>query len=189
MRNFVFQLIRDSSDGFLQFTYSLSERSACFYVRISGNFERFQYLNFEAYFLENENLSQKSWKLKVLRLKTHHCHTKLPNQKPMFRQIVWWVQNGPITNNGVLPVTTFFFKKFCFSLGTSYKELIWCTNDPNADIPTFCKWWTFIWRSFFPVSIINWAYLLAEMDQNLWISKMVWRYPGVSYFVLYFLLS
>ena len=132
-----------------------------------------------------------SKKLKALRLKTHHCHTKLPNQKPMFRQIIWWVQNGPITNNGVLRVTTFFFRKCCYSLGTSYKELIWCTNNPNADIPTFCKRWTFIWRSFFPVSIwaINWAYLLAEMDQNLWISKMVWRYPAVSYFVLYFLLS
>ena len=29
------------------------ERLACFYVTISGNFERFQYFNFEANFLEN----------------------------------------------------------------------------------------------------------------------------------------
>ena len=35
--------------------------------------------------------------------------TSFPYQKPMLRQIKWWVQNGPITKNGVLPVTTFFF--------------------------------------------------------------------------------
>ena len=71
----------------------------------------------------------------------------------MLRQIEWWVQNGPITKNGVLPVTTLFFWKFCFSLRTFYKELIWCTNYPNIYIPTFCKQRGFIWRCFFPVSI------------------------------------
>ena len=44
---------------------------------------------------------------------------------------------------------------FCFSFRTSYKELIWCTNDPNAYIPTFCKRWSFIWRCFFFLSIVN----------------------------------
>ena len=34
------------------------ERLACFYVTISGNFEHFQYLNFETDYLENENLFQ-----------------------------------------------------------------------------------------------------------------------------------
>ena len=37
----------------------------------------------------------------------HHFHTKLPYQKAMLRQIEW-----------VLPVTTLFFWKFCFSLRT-----------------------------------------------------------------------
>ena len=36
------------------------ERSACFYVTISGNFERFQYFNFETAFLEKEILFQKT---------------------------------------------------------------------------------------------------------------------------------
>ena len=71
------------------------------------------------------------------------------------RQIEWWVQNGTITKNGVLPVTTLVFWKFWFSLRTSCKELIWCTNDPNVDIPAFYKGWSFIWRWFFPVSILN----------------------------------
>ena len=39
-------------------------------------------------------------------------------------QIEWRVQNRPITKNGALPVTTLFFKKFCFTVRTSYKELI-----------------------------------------------------------------
>ena len=32
---------------------------ACFYVTISGNFERFQYFNLETDFLENENFFKK----------------------------------------------------------------------------------------------------------------------------------
>ena len=49
----------------------------------------------------------------------------------------------------------FFFWKFCFSLTTSYKKLICCTNNPNVHICTFCKCWSFIWRCFFPVSILK----------------------------------
>ena len=47
--------------------------------------------------------------VKALRLKTHHFHTKLPYEKSILRQTEWCVQNGPITKNGVLPVTTLFF--------------------------------------------------------------------------------
>ena len=42
----------------------------------------------------------------------------------MLRKIEWGVQNGLVTKKGVLPVTTLFFRKLCFSLRTSYKELI-----------------------------------------------------------------
>ena len=87
--------------------------------------------------------------LKVLRLKTHHFHTKPPYQMPMLRQVIWWLQIGPITKNVVLPVTTLYFWKIYFSLGTSYKELICCTNNPNAHICTFCKRWSFTWWCFF----------------------------------------
>ena len=34
----------------------------------------------------------------------------------MLRQTEWWVQNVPITKNGILPVTNLFFWKFCFGL-------------------------------------------------------------------------
>ena len=36
------------------------ERSACFYTTIIKNFKRFQYFNFETYFLENKNFFQKT---------------------------------------------------------------------------------------------------------------------------------
>ena len=42
------------------------ERSACFYVTTSGNFERFQYFNFETDFLENNNLFQKKLEYRFL---------------------------------------------------------------------------------------------------------------------------
>ena len=45
----------------------------------------------------------------------------------MLRQIEWQLQNGPqsvVTKTGVLPVTTLFFWKTCFSFRTSKKELI-----------------------------------------------------------------
>ena len=63
--------------------------------------------------------------------------------------------NGPITKSGVLQGITLFSWKFCFRLRTSYKEFIWCTNYPNVHNRTFCKRWSFIWRCFFPASILN----------------------------------
>ena len=37
---------------------------------------------------------------------------KLPYQKPMLKQIEWWLQDGHITKNGLLPVTTLLFENF-----------------------------------------------------------------------------
>ena len=55
-----------------------------------------------------------------------------------------------------MPVTTLFFLKDLLQyLRTSWKELIWCTNYPNAHISTSCKRWSFIWWYFFPMSIIK----------------------------------
>ena len=89
-------------------------------MTISGNFETFQYFNFEADFQENQNVFQKTgientkiFLLKALKLKTHHFYTKLPYQKPRLRQIEWWVRNGPITKNAS---KYFIFLKVYFSL-------------------------------------------------------------------------
>ena len=42
----------------------------------------------------------------------------------MLRQIECGARNGPIIKSGGLPATPLFFRKFCFSLKTPYKELI-----------------------------------------------------------------
>ena len=42
-----------------------------------------------------------------------------------------------------------------FTWRTSSKELIWCINDLNVHIRTFCKHWSYIWWYFFPLSILN----------------------------------
>ena len=76
-------------------------------------------------------------------------------QKPMLRQIEWGVQNWPTIKNEVLPVTTFLFRTFCFSLGTLYIELIWCTYHANVHIHTFRKRWNFTLWCFFPVNILK----------------------------------
>ena len=116
-------------------------------------------------------------------MKAHHFHTQLPYQKPMLRQTEWWVQNGPITKNGVLPETPLFFWKFSFSLRTCYRELIWYTNNPNTHIPTFCKRWDFIWRCFFPVSILKSTLdILVWRWNSFWPNLIVlnrkWRHDG-----------
>ena len=71
-------------------------------------------------------LKQLSWKTKTFFEKTevpffswNHFHSKLLCQKPMFRQIEWQLQNGPITKSWVLPVTTSFLWKICSSFITS----------------------------------------------------------------------
>ena len=60
---------------------SLFERSACFYVTISGKFERFQYFNFETDFLENENLFKKTrvpfFQLKSTKLESASSSNKI----------------------------------------------------------------------------------------------------------------
>ena len=106
------------------------------------------------YLLKDENLFQKTGRFLVESTKIKIFLYKIALSACVI-QIAWDVQNGSITKNGVLPVTTFFFRKFCFSLKTLYKELTWCTNYPNVHIHTFRKRSSFIWECFFPVSILK----------------------------------
>ena len=47
------------------------------------------------------------------------------------------------------------FLENSFQFRTSWKELIWCTSDPNVSIRIFRKRWSLILGCFFPVSILN----------------------------------
>ena len=83
-------------------------------MTISENIKHFQYLykffckfyNFETDFLENKTFFKKlEYCFFVERTKIEKASfPKLPYQKPMLIQIEWWLQNGPITENEVLPV-------------------------------------------------------------------------------------
>ena len=55
-----------------------------------------------------------------------------------------WNGEWIFAKNRVLPVTTLVFWKFYSSLRTSYKELTWCTSNPNAHTLTLCKRWSYI---------------------------------------------
>ena len=114
--------------------------------------------------------------------KTHHFHTKLPYQKPMLMEIKWWVQNEPITKKEVFPVTTLFFRKFCFSLRSSYKDLIWCTNGPNANV-LFVIAGVLFSGAFFPVSQSILKLLLIQRYAQFWFFKERSGDSSPTYFV------
>ena len=87
------------------------ERSTCFYMSIKGNFERFQYFNFEWTFWKTKIFSKKleqNFLVESTKFENAAFHTKLPCEKPILRQIERGVPNGPIIKNGILPVTTLF---------------------------------------------------------------------------------
>ena len=92
--------------------------------------------------------------------------TALPEANVKTNRIEWEVQYWFVTKDGVLPVTTLFFWKFYFRMRTSSKKLIRCTNYPNVHIYTFCKRWSFIWRCFFPASILKYEKLIYVLNQK-----------------------
>ena len=103
------------------------ERSACSYVTISENLKRFQQLNFETDFLKNEKFFQKleyRFLVESTRIENASFPYKTATSEVNGKTNYMVTTNGPITKNGVLPVTTLFLSKYCFSLRTFYKELI-----------------------------------------------------------------
>ena len=74
----------------------------------------------------------------------------------------------------------FIFWRFCFSLRTSYKELIWCTNDPNVHTHTFRKRWSFsLWVSL--RRFLAFDFLLGFCRSIIWIVLSPMFFNGVSF--------
>ena len=84
-------------------------------MTITGHFERFQYFNFEINFLKERFLVE-SPRIENSENAPFSCKTALA--EAILRQ------NGLILKNRVFQVTTLVFRKFCFSLRISGKELI-----------------------------------------------------------------
>ena len=120
-------------------------------MTISESFKRFQYFHFEINFLESKNFFQKAG-VPFLVESSKIENTSFPfktalseaNVKTNRMATTKWTYHKERS----FASNYFIFWKFCFSLRTSYKELICCTNNPNAHICTFCKHWSFIWRCF-----------------------------------------
>ena len=62
----------------------------------------------------------------------------------MLRQRKWGVQNGPITKNEVLPVTTFLFENFASVQDLLIMSLFDVPITQMSHIHTFRKRWSFI---------------------------------------------
>ena len=158
-------------------------------MTISESFKRFQYVNFETDFLENGNLFLEQCFL-VGNIKIENA--SLPYKRSISEANV--KKNRMVTTKWTyhkersFACNYFIFWKFSFSLRTFYKELIWCTNNPNAHICTFCNCWSLIWRWFFPVGILNeWFgrialnFLLLQFRLNNKYKKTGTKYfPGLS---------
>ena len=102
----------------------------------------------------------------------------------MLRQIEWWLQNGPITKDGVLPVTTLFFWKFCFSLRTSYKYS-WF-NVPTAQMSIFVLFVSagVLYDSAFSLwATLNWSVYII-VNGMLLNKSNYWINIGTLYFVI-----
>ena len=90
-------------------------------MTITGNFEHFLFFYFGINFLKNANPFETTGVLFFVE-KTKIGNVTFPNQTGLSETnecsdvLNERVENGPITKNGVLPVTTSFFQKFCFSL-------------------------------------------------------------------------
>ena len=94
--------------------------------------------------------------LKQIFLKTKNFFKKLEEANVKTNRMGGGIQNGPIAENRVCPVTTLFIYLlfFCF-FRIFYEDLIWCTSYPDFHIHTFRKYWSFTSGSFFPVSILK----------------------------------
>ena len=102
--------IDSSKNGTSDFQNSLPfERSACFYLRITENFERFQYFYFEKRQSFSRNQST-TFQLEELRLKTKHFHTKLPCQKTNRMESTKWTYH----KEGSFAINHFIFLKILF---------------------------------------------------------------------------
>ena len=124
--------INSSKKWYQKFSkYPPFERSACFYVTISGSFERFQYLNFETDFLKT-GISEANVKTNRMVSKKWSYH----KERSFAREC-------------------FIFLKILFQFKNLLERVDLMYQRHKCPYSYFYKRWSFIWRCFFPVSIFK----------------------------------
>ena len=140
----------------------------CSYLTITRDFDCFQYFNFETEFSENKHLFSKNYPFLAENTKIQNATFPYKNTlseanaktkrmvctNRMGRQVECAVQNGPITKNRILRVTTLFFWKFCFNIRTSSGRVDLMCRLPKCPYPHF-SCFSFIWGCFFRMSMLN----------------------------------
>ena len=132
------------------------------------NFERFQYFNSETSFLENTNPFQKTAVMFLvesakIEIATWPCKTVLSeaNIKTNRMGSTKWIYHKEQN-----------ISKFYFSLRTSYKELVRCTNYPKVHIHTFWKCKSFIWGCCFGIS----QFIFDDSLENVLVYRLIFYY-------------
>ena len=96
-------------------------------------------------------------------MKTHHFHTKLPHQKPMLRQIEWWLQNGPnfewiCQKEQSFASNYFIFLKILFQFKNFLYRFFFI-------ILTSIDLFYFLWRALFNrKTLFNSSIIVGEID-------------------------
>ena len=104
----------------------------------------------------------------------------------------WGVQNGPFTKNGVLPVINLFFLKILFQFKNLLYRVDLLHQQPRCSYLSFCKRRSFIWRSFFPVSILKqscWRRLKKKGSNTVFFKntsgRLLWKLSCFFLILLY----
>ena len=96
------------------------ERSACFYVQPLEILNDFTTLMLTQIIWKEKTFFKKleyHFLVESTKIESAIFPQKLSYQKPMLREIESKVQNGPITNNRILPITALFFLEILFQYG------------------------------------------------------------------------
>ena len=147
-------------------------------MTIGGNFECFQYFNFEINFLENENLFQKTvvpffrWMHQQNISNKTAYKNAISNANVKTKKMV--ISKWTYCKEWSFASNYFIFLKILFQFKNLLKRVDLLYQQPKRPYLYFCKRWSFIWRCFFRVSIFNFHKMSTKWNaQGDWIQVLV----------------
>ena len=126
------------------------------------NFERFQYFNSQTSFLKNTNPFKKTAVMFLVEsARTEISIWPYETVKTYRMGSTKWIYHKEQN-----------ISKFYFSLRTSYKELVRCTNYPKVHIHTSWKCKSFIWGCCFGIS----QFIFDDSLENVLVYRLIFYY-------------